>query len=373
MSAGGTPDVLVVGAGIVGAACAYFLARENLSVEVVDSRFPGAGATAAGMGHIVVMDDSEAQFALTARSRRIWEELSGEMPGECEDDPCGTLWIASDEEEMAAVHAKEAFYRARGVEARMLGGGELAREEPGLRAGLPGARLVPGDRVLYPPAAARWLLDRARERGARLREGCRALAIGASSVRLEAETLGSGAVVNAAGPEAPSLTPGLPVAPRKGHLVITDRYPGLCRHQLVELGYLKSAHGAGGSSVAFNLQPRRTGQLLLGSSREFAGWSPEVNPAIVERMVRRGVEFFPPLAALSAIRVWTGFRPATPDKLPLIGRWSAGGAGPWIAAGHEGLGITTALATGELLSALLTGSKPPLDPAPFDPNREMAA
>ena len=372
MTTSGAPDVLIVGAGIVGAACAYVLAKEKRNVLVVDSQFAGCGSTAAGMGHIVVMDDSEDQFAMTARSRSAWGELAAAMPEDCEDDPCGTLWVASDEEEMAAVRSKEIFYRARGVDAEVLGDRDLARVEPGLRTGLAGALLVPGDRVLYPPNAARWLLAEATRLGVRLREGCPALEAGPTRVRLEGETIEAGAVVNAAGPHAPSLTPGLPIAPRRGHLVITDRYPGLCRHQLVELGYLKSAHGGGGSSVAFNLQPRSTGQLLLGSSREFTGWGTGVNPQIVERMIRRGVEFFPALAKLSAIRVWTGFRPATPDSRPLIGRWNSGReAGTWIAAGHEGLGITSALATGELLAALLAGSAPPLDPAPFDPNRPM--
>ena len=158
--------------------------------------------------------------------------------------------------------------------------------------------------------------------------------------------------------------------------MITDRYPGFCRHQLVELGYLKSAHvlTAGSSSVAFNVQPRATGQFLIGSSREFVGWNPAPNPDILERMIRRGVEFMPSLANLSALRVWTGFRPATPDKLPLIGRWTSPDTdrpGPWIAAGHEGLGITSATGTAEILAALITGETPAIDPAPFAPDRNM--
>lgn len=365
-------EVIVVGAGIIGAACAYFLARQGRSVLLLDSGFTGGGVTAAGMGHIVVMDDSEAQFALTSRSRRLWSEVAPELPRDCEDDPCGTLWLAADRKELETVRAKAAFYTERGVVAEVLDERQLAQAEPNLRPGLCGALRVAADRVLYPPNAARWLVDRAKESGAATREASPVLEIGAGFVRLESERIEAEAVVNAAGPAAPRLTPGLPITPRKGHLVITDRYPGFCRHQLVELGYLRSAHSTAGPAVAFNLQPRITGQLLLGSSREFAGWDPRVNPAVVERMVRRAVEFLPGLARLSAIRVWTGLRPATPDKLPLIGRWTgADGPGPWIAAGHEGLGITTALATGELIAASISGTPPPMDPSPFDPNRAM--
>jgi glycine/D-amino acid oxidase-like deaminating enzyme len=358
----------------VGAACAYFLARRRLSVLVLESRFASAGVTAAGMGHLVVMDDSEPQFALTVRSLQLWKEMAEELPGDCEDDPCGTLWIAADEEEMKAVRGKREAYGRHGVAAEVLSSRELAQVEPNLRPGLAGALLVPGDRVIYPPNAARFLLQKARVLGASVREGVAVEAIDPGGARLAAEKIEAGVVVNAAGPEAPRLSPGLPVVPRKGHLVITDRYPGFCRHQLVELGYLKSAHSVspGGSSVAFNVQPRRTGQLLIGSSREFAGWDASINPAILGRMVRRAVEYVPGLASLSAVRAWTGLRPATPDKLPLIGRWpAADGAGPFIAAGHEGLGITTALATGELIAALATGSAPAIDPSPYRPERPM--
>jgi glycine/D-amino acid oxidase-like deaminating enzyme len=138
----------------------------------------------------------------------------------------------------------------------------------------------------------------------------------------------------------------------------------------VELGYLRSAHSMTASSVAFNVQPRATGQLLIGSSRELVGWNPAVNSTMVGRMLRRATDFIPALARLRAVRTWTGFRPATPDKLPLIGSWSPS-PGLWIAAGHEGLGITTALGTGRLIADLMLGRRPPIDPAPFDPTRAM--
>jgi len=371
-----SPDALVVGAGVVGAACAYALARRGLSVLVVESRFVAAGVTAAGMGHIVVMDDSEPQIALTALGRNLWAEMASDLPPDCEDDPCGTLWIAADDEEMRAVRRKAAAYRAHGLEAEIVSEPELITLEPQLKPGVAGALLVAGDRVLYPPNAARRLLQRACMHGAEVREGVQVRSLDASGVTLADGRIDAGCVVNAAGPEAARLTHGLPVEPRKGHLVITDRYPGFCRHQLVELGYLKSAHSLAspGPSVAFNVQPRATGQILVGSSREFAGFDGRVQPDVVARMVRRAVEFLPGLARLSALRTWTGFRPSTPDRLPLIGRWLVDEEpGPWIAAGHEGLGITTAPATGELLAALVTGQKPPCDPSPFAPARAMPA
>ena len=136
----------------------------------------------------------------------------------------------------------------------------------------------------------------------------------------------------------------------------------------MELGYQKSAHSLDPESVAFNVQPRATGQLLIGSSRELAGWDKSINHSVLGKMLRRCYDFMPSLETLSCLRVWTGLRPSTPDKLPYIGRWPET-EGLWIAAGHEGLGIMTATGTGRLLTHLLLGREPMLDPAPFDPAR----
>ena len=125
-------------------------------------------------------------------------------------------------------------------------------------------------------------------------------------------------------------------------------------------------------SVAFNVQPRATGQVLIGSSRELAGWDPTTNDGVLRRMLERALDFMPALRDLSVVRTWTGFRPATPDKLPLIGAHSSR-PGLWIAAGHEGLGITTSLGTARVLADLIVGRAPSITAAAFSPMRPMVA
>jgi glycine/D-amino acid oxidase-like deaminating enzyme len=158
------------------------------------------------------------------------------------------------------------------------------------------------------------------------------------------------------------------VRKRKGHLVITDRDPGFVHQQIVELGYLKSAHSISKDSVAFNIQPRLSGQLLIGSSRQFDADGTEVDHEILNRMLARAAEYMPSLGKISATRVWTGHRAATPDKLPLIGP-SIAHERIWLATGHEGLGITTSLGTGRLLADLLLGRKPEIPAEPYLPGR----
>jgi glycine/D-amino acid oxidase-like deaminating enzyme len=194
--------------------------------------------------------------------------------------------------------------------------------------------------------------------------------VGARRVRCGGETIFADAVINAAGPEAPGLTPGLPIAPRKGHLVVTDRYPGFCRSQVIELGYLSSAHSLTPESIAFNIHPRSNGQMIIGSSRELVGWDAAINRPLVRRMVARAVRYMPAIARCRALRSWVGFRPATPDKLPLIGRWPAVD-GLWIAAGHEGLGIAMALGTAQLIADQILGRSTAIDPGPYRPDRPM--
>jgi glycine/D-amino acid oxidase-like deaminating enzyme len=366
-------EVVIVGAGIVGAACAFELASEGLRVLVIDEGFPSTGATGAAMGHIVVMDDSEAQFAITRYSQILWDDLCDQLPAAVEFDPCGTLWVAADEEEMAEVRRKFDYYRERGVNAEILDSQQVRDAEPRLRAPLTGALRVPGDSVVYPPCATGFLLQKARELGARIIHGRPVAAIGAGTVRLaDGTVLAAAFIINAAGQSAPQLSRGISIKPRKGHLVITDRYPNFLRHQVVELGYLKSAHSLTADSVAFNVQPRKTGQILIGSSRQYGAQNSTVDESILARMLQRAFEYMPDLNSLSAIRVWTGFRPATPDKLPLIGP-SPEDPSVLVAAGHEGLGITTSLATAKLICAQILGQRPAIPVQPYLPSRQMTA
>lgn len=363
-------DIIIVGAGIVGAACAAECARAGLKVLVLDRGPIGGGTTAAGMGHVVVMDDSEAQFVLTKFSRRLWEELGPELPADVEYDPCGTLWVAADGEEMAEVYRKQKYYTERGVRVEVLDAGALKKSEPNLRSDLVGGLCVVEDAVVYPPCAARYFLDQAKLHGAELRLGVivKELLADGGVLLADGSRLAAGRSVSATGPWSPALTPGLPVRKRKGHLVITDRHPGFVRHQIVELGYLKSAHSMGQDSVAFNIQPRLTGQMLIGSSRQFDAEDTTVDQEILDRMLRRAVEYLPTIGHLSALRVWTGHRAATPDKLPLIGP-SVVSDRIWLATGHEGLGITTSLGTGRLLADLLLDRTPEISAAPYAPAR----
>jgi glycine/D-amino acid oxidase-like deaminating enzyme len=362
-------DVLIVGAGIVGAACADALTREGLNVALVDCAGVAEGATGAAMGHVVAMPEGDAVYALTRYSQRLWAELKEELPAAVEYRAAGTLWIAADEQEMSEVHRMHRVHARGGFAAAILSGDEVTRVEPNLRPGLAGALFVPGDALIAPVAATTFLVNRARSRGAQVVTG-----VSVAEFTGDGARLGNGEVwtakycVNACGAFSPRLTPGLPVRPRKGHLVMAHASPGFARHQLVELGYLKSVGGGDADSVAFNLHPRADGTLLIGSSRQYGNASPDVEPEMLARMLERAYQYMPALARLEHEKAWAGFRAATPDKLPLIGP-SLGQHNVFLATGHEGLGITTSLATGRLVADMILGISPAIDCAAYSPGR----
>jgi glycine/D-amino acid oxidase-like deaminating enzyme len=362
-------DVVIAGGGIVGAACALFCAQAGFSVALVERESLGSGATAAGMGHIVVMDNSEAQFALTRRSQQLWQQLASTLPRSAEYEVRGTIWVAADDGEFDEAARKHDYLNTREVPSRLLSGPELAALEPNLRPGLAGGLLVLEDSVVHPPAVALHLARQAQSLGAILLLGRSVTGLAHGEVTLDDGTrLRAPRLVNALGAEAAICTPGLPVKKRKGHLAITDRYPGFVHHQLVELGYLKSAHLLTTDSVAFNVQPRPTGQVLIGSSRQYGNEDSAVDQAILTAMLTRAALYLPAIASLSVLHVRAGFRAATPDNLPLIGP-VIGDPTLWLATGHEGLGITTSLATAELIASAFTGNKPAIAPEPYLPQR----
>jgi len=360
-------DVLILGAGIVGCACAREFAQAGLRVGLVEPGPVAGEATSAAMGHIVVLDDSPAQLTLTAFSRSLWTELSPQLPAGVEAAFPGTLWIATDEQELETLHAKLATYAGAGIAAELLNAAQLAEHEPHLRPGMAGALLVPHDGVLAPAAAALFFFDQAKQAGAVLLRGHAAVRASNGTVQLDDGSTHSAAHIVIATGAAMSLAPSVPMQQRKGQLLLTVPSPGLLHHQIVEVGYLRSAHQLTGESIAFNIQPRRTGEILIGSSRQSGTLDPAIDQPLLQRMAERAYSFMPALAGLATSRAWTGFRAATPDKIPYLGPTEDPSV--LLAMGFEGLGITTAPAAARLLLDHLLQRPSAIDPAPYLPSR----
>ncbi len=365
-------DVAIVGAGIIGSAIARELAVAGHSVVVLEAEEVAGETSCRAMGHVGAYDDSEAQLGFTFFGRRLWEELSPELPPEVDFVRRGALWVARDAEEMAEVERKRAVYRRARVDVDVVDGRRLATMEPNLAPGLAGALWVPGDIVLDAAEATRYLARRASELGVEIRTHTPVRSLRPDGVDLgNGQSVRAGHVVLATGWQAPTLLPSLPIRPRKGHIVLTEPLPGYVRHQVTEVSYVRGASPTQSESITFSFQPRSSGRYLLGATRQYVGSSTEVDPAVVERLLERARLFLPGIREVPIARTWAGLRPAGPDAVPILGPMP-GRRELLVAVAHEGIGITTALATGRLVREMIDGRPPSIPLEPFRPERLAA-
>jgi glycine/D-amino acid oxidase-like deaminating enzyme len=375
-------DAVVIGAGMVGAATAAALAATGRRVVVVDRSGPLGGTTAAGEGNILVSDKLPGpELELALRSVALWREFAGlGRDGGFEFEAKGGVVAAQDGAQLAALLELAERQRAAGVEVTALDPGGLREAEPRIAPGLAGGAFYPQDSQVQPMKAVLAFLRRARRDGARVVSGAsvlalergpdgRAVALVTSRGRVAAPV-----VVNAAGPwsgeVAERLGTSVPVRPRRGRILVTEPLPpAVIRHKVYEADYVSAVESDSAAlQCSAVVEGTASGTVLIGSSRDGAGFSTAPDPAALAEMARRAVGLFPFLAGVRAIRSYTGFRPASPDHLPVIGA-DAEVPGLFHASGHEGAGIGLAPATAELITALVAGTVPPVDPAPFAPAR----
>ncbi|MGE5617709.1 MAG: NAD(P)/FAD-dependent oxidoreductase [Sphingomonadaceae bacterium] len=373
-------DVVVVGGGIIGAACGYYLAREGLSVLLLERSFLASGSSGACEGNLLLWDkELERELPLAQRSLQLWRELAGELGIDFEYDPKGSIMLAEDEAALAAVSRKLSDLSAAGVAGEMLDPRQLHAEEPALADDLAGGALFPEDAQVEPRIATTALIDSGRRHGLVVRQDAavRRVALGpdgrVEAVETDRERIPTGAVVVAAGvwTREVAATAGLdvPVYPRKGQIVVVERAPYLFRRKLMEAGYTSAVESdSAGLQVATVAESTRGGTLLLGSSRELVGFDRSVNLRVAAAITARALRFFPSLGELRSIRNYAGLRPFSPDHLPLIGPLS-GAKGFYVATGHEGAGIGLAPATGRLIAQWVTGQTLDFPAGWFSPDR----
>ncbi len=383
------PDVVVIGAGIVGASCAYYAAREGLSVTVVDRGAVAAGTTGAGEGNVLVSDKEPGpELDLALLSGRLWHRLAEESEeaekhaglGDFEYEPKGGLVVAEDDRVLRALTELAGRQESSGAETRPVAAGELADYEPHLAPGFAGGVFYPQDAQVQPMLAAARLLRRWPRVALRTGTEVTGLVVQrgrVTGVRTDAGDIPAGAVVNAGGTWGGEIAAlagvTLPILPRRGFILVTEpldpAYGGLVRHKVYTAAYVAGvASEAAGLETSAVVEATRAGTVLIGASRERVGFDRTVSLPVLARLARQAVALFPALAEVRAIRAYCGFRPYCPDHLPVIGA-DPRVPGLYHACGHEGAGIGLAPATGLLTTRLLTGATPELDLTPFRPDR----
>lgn len=356
--------VIVVGAGIVGSCVALALARAGCDVIVVDRAQVGSGTTSRGEGNVLVSDKSPGpELALALLSVRRWAELAEELGADrLEFQRKGGLVTSRDPEALPGLEHLAHSQREAGVEAHVIGNPH--EYEPHLAPGIGQGVWYPQDAQVQPVRSAATILAEAMRQGACFLPG-REVVEGAfrggtlAGVHTKDETLFGDAVVNAGGTWGGEvgrrLGAPVPVLPRRGFVLVTEPAPPFIRHKVYSADYVANvAADTEGLETSVVIESTPAGTVLIGASRERVGYDMTMAPGIVSKLALQAVELFPRLAALALLRVYRGFRPYCPDHLPVIGP-DPRMPGLLHACGHEGAGIGLAPATGDLVTAYLTG------------------
>jgi glycine/D-amino acid oxidase-like deaminating enzyme len=374
-------DVVVIGAGVVGAACAYYCAEAGLRVAVVDRGPVAGGTTSGGEGNILVSDkEPGAELDLALLSVRLWSELGERFgAGSFEMEHKGGVVVAQSAEAAAGLAKLAVEQREQGIEAVDVSPAELFEFEPHLSRDVCGGVSYPQDMQVQPMLAAAELLRQARALGATVHVGTEVLGFrrdrtGAiAGVRTTSGEFGARWVINAAGTWGGEISEKagapVPVLPRRGFVLVTEPLPPVIRHKVYTADYVANvASGDEGLETSVVIEGTKAGTVLIGASRERVGFDRTFSVPVIRKLAAQAIGVFPFLADVALLRSYLGFRPYCPDHLPVIGE-DPRAPGLVHACGHEGAGIGLSAGTGHLLAQLLTGTKPALDLTPFRPDR----
>ena len=374
-----TADLVVIGAGAVGAACAYFATRAGLRVHVVDRGPIAGGTTGAGEGNLLVSDkEASPELDLALLSSRVWLSDLADVGGRWEYEAKGGLVVSGTPDGFATLRGLTTRQRAAGIEVVDVAAEDLPGYEPQLTRELSGGAYYPQDAQVQPMLLTAHLLRLARDAGATvdpgvavtglLRRGDRVVGVETAAGQVSAP-----AVLNAAGPWSGTVAAlaglVLPILPRRGFVLVTQPLPPTVAHKVYAGEYVADvASGAEGLQTSPVVEGTRSGTVLIGASRERVGFDATTPLPVLARLAAQAVALFPVLRQAQVMRSYLGFRPYCPDHLPVIGP-DPRAPGLWHASGHEGAGIGTSVGTATLIVAALTGTRPAIDLHPFRPER----
>ncbi|WP_219419854.1 NAD(P)/FAD-dependent oxidoreductase [Pseudonocardia nigra] len=374
-----TADVVVIGAGAVGAACAYFAARAGLRVHVVERGQIVSGTTSACEGNLLVSDkEAGHELDLALYSHQVWREDLAEFGGLWEFENKGGLVVSSSDAGARALAALTVRQRAAGIEVRNVPAEQICDYEPHLTDGLAAAAFYPQDCQVQPMLMAAHLLRLARTMGAEVSTGTAVTGFRRSGDRVIGVMTSRGEihaahVVNAAGTWTGDVAAmagvDVPILPRRGFVLVTEPLPRTVHHKVYAGEYVASTLSSDeGLQTSTVIEGTQAGTVLIGSSRERVGFDRTVSLPALREMAGKALALYPTLARVKIMRTYLGFRPYCPDHLPVIGH-DPRAPGLWHASGHEGAGIGLSVGTAKLVVQAMTDRPTDLDLTPFAPER----
>ncbi len=380
-------DVVVIGGGVIGTSIAYHLARRKATVILVERGDLTAGTSGACDGVVFLQSKKPGihlRLAMESRKRFAW--LRDALPLPVEYRECGGMVVIENEAEGRVMTQYAQDQRSIGLDVSLLDARQARELEPELSPAIAGATHSSMDGQVNPIALTQALGLGAQRLGAKLMTHTTVTGICRRGERIAGVDTDRGrifgdAVVNAAGAWAARIgaMAGLtvPIRPRRGQILVTQAVPPLISHCMISARYIAAKYDprlAGQGDEGVSMEQTDSGNLLLGSTREFVGEDRHTTIDGLRRIALRSCALLPALERIQVIRSFAGLRPYTPDGMPILGPVD-GLSGFFMAAGHEGDGIALSPITGHLIAQQIIDGRTdiPLDPfrlERFDPAAE---
>ena len=371
------PDAIVIGAGIVGASSALSLTNAGLKVLVIDRGAVSSGTTGAGEGNILVSDkDPGPELTLALRSRDLWFEMQEDVGDSFELEAKGGVVVARHEDGPLMKLAAE--QSEHGVVTQKLDHTSLHELEPYLHPEFHSGVLYPQDAQCQPMLAAAHVIRTVIKRGGAFISQARVTRIivengSVAGIETTQGIFRAPIIVNATGTWAGELAKmagsDLPIAPRKGFILVTEPTGKYVFHKVYDSDYVTNVASSDADlQTSTVVEGTRSGTILIGASRERIGFDGSMNYEILRRLAAQATSLFPVLRDVQLLRAYRGFRPYAPDHLPVIGE-DARVRGLWHSAGHEGAGIGLAPGSATLITDAILGRQSFMDGSPFSPHR----
>lgn len=375
-------DVTVIGAGAIGTSVAYQLARRGYKVALLDRGDIASGSSSHCDAVALICDKKPGlDTQMGAASIALYRELAEKFSYDFEYDRKGCLYVCETESEYEVAKQYADRQAADGYDMCMVDAKQLQEMEPYLAKDLLGGIWTPGDIAVNPYRVCFAFVEEAKKMGLetytyrdiksiRLDEKRQVQAIETAT-----ETILTEKIINCAGVWAPDIGKlvgiDIPIQPRKGMNLISERTNRIVWHKVMEFGYMLSKFDdinfkrnvsplVEEYNVAFNIEYTKADNILLGGYRGFRGFDIRSEVEAMKAIAERGLRFYPVLADINCIRSYAGVRPFVEDHLPIVSAVDDI-PGFYIAAGHEGDGICLSPITGKLMAQTVAG-----EPTDFD-------
>jgi len=376
-----SPHIVIIGGGVIGTSIAYHLAKQEAQVTLIEAGDLASGSSGACDGLVFMQSKKPGvHLNLAMESLKRFEALQKELPFNIEFKKTGGLVIIETETEYRAMEEYVKEQQAIGLDVQLLDTAQTHEKEPLLSSSVIGSTFSPLDAQANPINLTLGFAMAARKNHAKIMTSVKVkeILVENNQVTGVATTRGNikaDLVVNAAGSMAGLVSQmvgiHMPIKPRRGQIVVTHAGRPILNHCLISAKYIAAKYDpalACSSGQGISMEQTENGNLLLGSTREFAGFNKENTLSGIRQIIKNTAAVLPALENFQVIRTFAGLRPYTPDGLPVLGPVKSL-EGFIMAAGHEGDGIALSPVTGDLMARMLLGRKTDICLDPFSPDR----